>query len=627
MPQIKLANQRIQSTNVASPLPAMVINAGSRGRINSGAGMINPNVADVKYTDVPQKPYVQDDTMKNVLNLENVIVKRTQELTEQKNKLLATEAITQYQEYARMKFYGDSKNKINGYSQYQGVDALDNYDYYNDDLDKKQQQLLNNLDPAARKHAVIGMQDIKNRYLNKGATHHTKQLQVAEEQKLYYQGKVARDDISTKGSESWTDGSIQNYLNTIKDAQRRDSEASTLSEHTLFTTFNQDELNNTPIAERIKNIQKVHDVLAKSVYPETGEFVISGIARDKLDKRTIDFQRALAKELDSNNKKIQEQYISQLKKEAPMTLANALIQGNSTVTNNVLNNINKIDGIGALPTLIDKSFDYAVNNGGFQSYQQAFRSIDMMTENIKDNPNIPEGIKIYTENKAIDYKNKAFNRFEKKAKMDTISLGIKLQDMPEEDLMKLQYIPPPDDYTDKQKEKWNKIQESVINERIHNEKIEIDPKTSSILSKYNRMAEMGDLTSADVQEIRELSYSGKIPISIVSKIEEKFNEQQQIAEQMKPIKRDPIYKAGIKTIDNALKGSKLYRVKDFKKGTKEYNLAILSSEIDANELKTELAKTILYYKKKGMPFDLDQWLQVKITNYRKKKSKWDYRVK
>jgi hypothetical protein len=547
MPKVKLATNRGDAgINLGSPLSPVQFNPNAGGSVRITNASVNPNVGNARYTDVPNKPYVQDNTMQNVLSLENTIVKRTQELTDQKMEILAQEAIGEYQDYARKMFYGDAENKIRGYAQYEGVDAMDRHDAYQKEITSKQEELLLNLDPAARKKALIGMHDIANRYLNKGASHYAKAVQVGDIQKDIFRGKEIRKDIDVKGSESWSDGSVLNRVKIIKDPLKRDAEIYSLAEHTIFSIVNKGIISGKPIDERISELDNAYKSILKS------GIEVSGDIKDKFDHLYIKNRDALLKERASSLTSEKGNYIKALKSELPNSFRQAFVETpnkgmqSSLIQGAIASGLNPVE-------YIDKGMSSWIKEGNYSNIKEVSYKLTGFKQEIVENQDLTKTEKVILLNKADNYILNANKVINNRSTADTLNVAASLTAQLEADPEKVQMIPAPSYMDEDQKRKFNEIQLNTINEYMNGIPKEKQEKYEYHNEYYDALSSQGLLTQDDLNEIKEKVYNGEMSPLVYTTYQKKLSNQKIAMNKVKAVKRTEDYIIGNRMLDSAVK--------------------------------------------------------------------------
>jgi hypothetical protein len=604
MPKVKLATNRGDAgINLGSPLSPVQFNPNAGGSVRITNASVNPNVGNARYTDVPNKPYVQDNTMQNVLSLENTIVKRTQELTDQKMEILAQEAIGEYQDYARKMFYGDTENKIRGYAQYEGVDAMDRHDTYQKEITSKQEELLLNLDPAARQKALLGMHDIANRYLNKGASHYAKAVQVGDIQKDVFRGKEIRKDIDVKGSESWSDGSVLNRVKIIKDPLKRDAEVYSLAEHTIFSIVNKGIISDRPIDERISELDNAYKIILKS------GIEVSGDIKDKFDHLYIKNRNALLSERASSLKTENGNYVKSLKKELPDSFRQAFLMTpnkgmqSSLIQGAVTSGLNPVE-------YIDKGISSWIKEGNYSNINEVSYRLTGFKQDVVENQDLTETEKVILLNKADKYVVDANKVIDNRSKADTINVTANLTAQLEADPSNVKLTPAPSYMDEDQKKTFNEIQLRTIDEYMNGIPKEKQEQYEVHNEYYDALSSQGLLTQDHLNEIKERVYNGEMSPLVYSTYQKKLSNQKIAMNKVKTIKRTEDYSIGIKYIGSAMKNM-------IKKHPKDEIEIRRQQVILEGRLVDALSKSL----ENNQPFDINDFLSKNLTSFNRGKTK------
>jgi hypothetical protein len=280
---MKLASRNKNMVDISGgSLSPLGLSAG--GGVSITSGNINPNTGRISTTPVAPKPYVEDVTLANVLGTADILAQRTEELQIRRDKVLATEALLEYEDNVRRELYGyeDENGKfIKGYSQLEGVEANDKYHDFVKSVNSTRDRIINRLNPNARSMALVKLNALESRYLTKAASHNAQQLKVAEKQALDVSRMNVSKNIESRGVEAWEDGSVQDHLMEIADPVTREAEAFQLAQSTIYKIQNDGMLqsqspevifNNmqeavkavSPYIKDVTNVEKIKYMLSKA---------------------------------------------------------------------------------------------------------------------------------------------------------------------------------------------------------------------------------------------------------------------------------------------------------------------------------------------------------------------------
>lgn len=159
-------------------------NGGAIAGLKTSGMNVDPRAGNLSFQPAPVPNIIEDATHKSVQNFMSESANAAFNYAQREAKFQADEAALAYSEEARKAFAGhvDEGGKfVPGYASSTGKQAVGMYEGFEQQLEERFNEALENMEPRVRQHAIMQMQGQKNTWLNKGATHRVQQLKKAEE--------------------------------------------------------------------------------------------------------------------------------------------------------------------------------------------------------------------------------------------------------------------------------------------------------------------------------------------------------------------------------------------------------------------------------------------------------------
>lgn len=214
------------------------------------APKINIHSADVRYTPMPIAQNEIDTTLEAASDFASKWVGAAFDYQERENKIISTNAVAEYDSYARQQYNGgvDADGQdVTGYISSEGLSSKPAYMQLNEQLLQRRDEILKNISPGARQMAALSMQNSYNNAMGKAATHRAKQMVVADQDAKANEGHNILEEYEVDPNRAW--GMSTEHANSFENMDERNTVLTEHMSHGMKTLMRQNLEAGGPMAE------------------------------------------------------------------------------------------------------------------------------------------------------------------------------------------------------------------------------------------------------------------------------------------------------------------------------------------------------------------------------------------
>jgi len=204
MPKVKLASQRLNVGGSPGGLSPVLLSSAAAGRVR--AGRINPNAANVRYTDMPV-PQIQTSTiLDSAAKFSQVMYGEALAFQDRKDTVAADNLVNDYDQEMRRLWTGHQDDKGNFVKGYSSTEADEAVAEYGNAVTRADQALASRLSGApenVRLKASLRLNAIKNQFVGRASVHNAKQLRVAEDRARMQSMQQAFEEVEVDPENGW----------------------------------------------------------------------------------------------------------------------------------------------------------------------------------------------------------------------------------------------------------------------------------------------------------------------------------------------------------------------------------------------------------------------------------------
>ena len=295
MPTFKLPSVSPSLTGGSSSVRPSLFDTSS---IRSGISPGGLRAPVSRQAQVPIPKVQEDRTLVELNKFGGVLVNSAIRVREKKDKLFSDEAVLEYNDYARKRFFGYDKEdgeRVKGYKDFVGVDAVDEAYSYQEDVDKKAQEILGRLSPAQRQKAALRIANTRSVALNRGATWHSQQQNVAKTQALFVEAEDIRKEIAVNATRAWASqgglpSMVDQHAAKYPDPKQAALVKGQMGEYTVFNAYNSVAENGGGAEDRYKAAREAYKMVGGSIPAKTKQYLRHWLGQKK-DSLKADMER------------------------------------------------------------------------------------------------------------------------------------------------------------------------------------------------------------------------------------------------------------------------------------------------------------------------------------------------
>ena len=197
MPEIyQPATQRLEPVTLGGRLSPITLRQG--GGANIRAPQVNPNAGNVTFTPMPIPQPVMDNTLAAFGKFTGIAAEAAFKYEDREATVFAEDAKVKYSSEMRDLFFGRAKEDGSytpGYGDTETVAATKGHGNFEERVQDRYEEILENMEPRVRAKALVGMSAVRATALNRGAKHRVTQLGIYEDAVRFEKRKDAERDL------------------------------------------------------------------------------------------------------------------------------------------------------------------------------------------------------------------------------------------------------------------------------------------------------------------------------------------------------------------------------------------------------------------------------------------------
>lgn len=192
----RAASTRLEPVTLGGRLAPVTLQQGGGASVR--APQVNPNAGNVTFTPVPVPQPVIDNTIDAVGKFAGIAMEAAFRYEDREATVFADDAKVKYSAEMRDLFFGREEENgrlTPGYGDTQTVAATKGHGSFEERVQDRYDEILENMEPRVRAKALVGMSAVRATALNRGAKHRVAQLEKYKEIVRFEKQKDAERDL------------------------------------------------------------------------------------------------------------------------------------------------------------------------------------------------------------------------------------------------------------------------------------------------------------------------------------------------------------------------------------------------------------------------------------------------